>query len=175
MTAVANSVFTSAQFNTHVRDNLSETAPAKATTAGALFVATGTNAIAERAVGSAGVATTQTTSSTLWADLGTVGPSVTITTGTTVIVALSALMWNNTAGSNAQMSVAVSGASSIAANTDNAVIAESPGANDLFQVGYVFPLTGLTAGSNTFTAKYQAGVSGTASFGRRKLVVFPFG
>ena len=33
MTAVSGSVYTAAQFNTFVRDNLNETAPAKATTA----------------------------------------------------------------------------------------------------------------------------------------------
>ena len=48
MTAVANAVFTAAQFNTHVRDNLLETAPAKATTTGGYFVATGTNTIVQR-------------------------------------------------------------------------------------------------------------------------------
>src|SRR5690606_12967068 len=38
MTAVSGSVFTAAQFNQFVRDNLNETAPARATTAGAHFV-----------------------------------------------------------------------------------------------------------------------------------------
>ncbi|MFI1197688.1 hypothetical protein ACH4T9_31130 [Micromonospora sp. NPDC020750] len=175
MTAVANSVFTAAQFNAHVRDNLNETAAAKATSAGRIFVATGPNALAERQVGSATVTNAQTTTSTLWTDLSTVGPTVTITTGTTVIVALSCLMSVSAAGSNSQMGVAVSGASTIAANTDDAVIAESSAANDLYQVSYVFPITGLTAGTNTFTAKYQVGISGTGSFSRRRIVVFPFG
>ena len=43
MTAVASSVFTAAQFNTFIRDNLNETSPAKATTAGAYFTVSGTN------------------------------------------------------------------------------------------------------------------------------------
>ena len=53
MTAVANTVFTAAQFNQHVRDNLNETAPAKATASGGYFVATGVNAIAQRFADSA--------------------------------------------------------------------------------------------------------------------------
>ncbi|WP_422744365.1 hypothetical protein ACN27B_08760 [Micromonospora sp. WMMD754] len=168
-------MFTAAQFNTHVRDNLLETAPAKATAAGRIMVTTGPNAIAERVVGSDTVITAQTTASTLWTDLGTVGPQVTITTGTTALVILSALMSNNTAGANAQMGVAVSGASSVGANTDNAVIVESSASGDLYQVSYAFPITGLTAGTNTFTAKYQVGVGGTGTFQRRRLIVLPFG
>lgn len=175
MTAVANTPFTAAQFNTHVRDNLLETAPAKATTAGRIMVTTGPNAIAERVIGSDTVITAQTTTSTTWTDLGTIGPQVTLTTGTTAIVILTALMSNNTAGSNAQMSVAVSGASSIAANTDNALIAESSQAGDLYQMSAAFPITGLTAGTNTFTCKYQVGISGTGTFQRRRLIVLPFG
>ena len=35
------------EMNQHVRDNMNETAPAKATTAGELIVVTGPNAIAE--------------------------------------------------------------------------------------------------------------------------------
>ena len=50
MTAVSGSVLTAAQFNTYVRDNLNETAPAKATAAGQIFVSTAANAIAARLV-----------------------------------------------------------------------------------------------------------------------------
>lgn len=50
MTAVSGAAFTAAQFNTHVRDNLLETAPAKATTANGLFVATGLHSIEEQVV-----------------------------------------------------------------------------------------------------------------------------
>jgi hypothetical protein len=45
-TAVGNTLLTAAFWNTHVRDNLLETAPAKATAAGQLFQATAPNAIA---------------------------------------------------------------------------------------------------------------------------------
>ena len=46
-TWVFDEVAGAAEFNTHVRDNFNETAPAKATTAGELIVVTGPNAIAE--------------------------------------------------------------------------------------------------------------------------------
>jgi hypothetical protein len=55
MTAVANSTFTAAQFNQYVRDNLNETAPAKATSAGSYFVADGVNSIAERTPNGVGI------------------------------------------------------------------------------------------------------------------------
>lgn len=48
MTAVANTEFTAVQFNTHIRDNLLETAPAKAVNPGSYFAVSGTNSIAER-------------------------------------------------------------------------------------------------------------------------------
>lgn len=174
MTAVANSVFTAAQFNQHVRDNLNETAAAKATTAGRIFVATGANAIAERAVGVANVNTTETTASTSFTNLATSGPAVTLTTGTTVIVILGAGLFNSTGGQNSQMGVAVSGASTVAAASNEALVYESSAANDLAQVSYAFQLSGLTAGSNTFTAQYQVG-GGTGSFLRRRIIVLPIG
>ncbi|XTZ17040.1 hypothetical protein ACQSSU_06585 [Micromonospora echinospora] len=175
MTAVANSVFTAAQFNTHVRDNLNETAPAKATVPGRVFVATGLNAIAERAVGNATINTQESTSSNAFVDLATAGPSVSLTTGQTVIVILSAALFNTSAGQTAQMSVQVTGASSVAPSVNLALIYESGAAGDLVQGSYAFPISGLTAGTNTFTAKYRADAAGTATFLRRQIVVLPFG
>ncbi len=176
LSAVSNATLTAAQWNASVRDNMLVTPAALATTAGRIFVATGTNTIAERAVGSATVVATETTTTTSpFVDLTTPGPACTLTTGTTVLVWLSCLAFNTTAGSNAQMGVAVSGASTVAAVATEAYIVKSSGASDFIQAGYGFPLTGLTAGSNTFTAKYAAGVSGTASFQRRRIIVLPIG
>jgi len=175
LTATSGSALTSAQWNASVRDNLNETAAAKATTAGRIFVATGSNAIAERVVGNASVIATETTTSTSFVDLATPGPAATLTTGATAIIMLSALAFNTTAGSNAQMGCAVSGATTVAADPERCYIVKSGGASDFIQGSYMYPQTGLNAGSNTFTAKYEAGVSGTASFQRRRLLVLPFG
>ena len=86
MTAVSNTVFTAAQFNTHVRDNLNETAPAKATTAGTMFIASGANSIVERVPSTAAVTTSESTGGTGYGNLATPGPAVTVTTGTKAIV-----------------------------------------------------------------------------------------
>jgi len=47
-------IVTAAYLNSNVRDNMLETAPAKASAGGDIFVATGTNAIKRVAAGSAG-------------------------------------------------------------------------------------------------------------------------
>lgn len=168
MTAVANSVFTAAQFNQFVRDNLNETAPAKATTAGGHFAATGVNSIAERLSVAALVATSQTTTSTSFTDLATVGPSVTATTGPYALVSTYNSNFNSGAAASL-MSFEVSGASSIAA-ADNVSIAIT-GASSQRASG-LFLLTTLTPGSNTFTCKYRVG-AGTGTYADRRIIVFP--
>jgi hypothetical protein len=90
MTAVPRDIWSAAQFNVHVRDNLLETMTGKATTAGGYFVTTAAGAIAQRVTGSAAVATSQTRSHTAYGDLTTAGPAVTVTTGTEALVWLAA-------------------------------------------------------------------------------------
>ncbi|WP_326564563.1 hypothetical protein [Micromonospora peucetia] len=175
LTAVSNSALTAAQWNASVRDNLLMTAPALATAAGRIFVTTGLNALAERAVGSATINTQETTTSGSYTDLATVGPTVTLTTGTNVIVILTACLFNSVAGSTAQMGFQVSGATSVAPSLNQSLIYESSASADISQMSVVVPVGGLTAGTNTFTAKYRADPSGTATFLRRSLLVLPFG
>ncbi len=175
MTAVAGNAFTAAQFNTHVRDNLLETAPAKATTANGYFVATGANAIAQRLPGGAIIDTTETRSSTTYGDLTTIGPSVTVTTGTKALVMITAQMENDTNGGFALATFTVSGATSVAAGDGSSIAFEQPsGTNGQAATCTRTRLIDLTPGSNTFTMKYRALVAGTASFSRRSLIVIPF-
>jgi hypothetical protein len=169
MTAVANTVFTAAQFNTHIRDNLAETAPAKATTAGRIFVTTGANSIAERPLETAAISTSQTTTSVTYTDLSTVGPSVTITTGPAAIVWASCFIQNNTSGASSHMSFAVSGATAIAASDVDALRFNAAANNDFMRAGFTAKVT-LTPGSNTFTMQYR--VSGnTGTFANRSITV----
>lgn len=180
MTAVANDIFTASQFNTNVRDNLLETAPAKATTAGSIFVSTGANAIAERIASTASVATSQTTTSTTYADLATVGPAVTVNTGTSAFVGIRGEFGRSdaTASNVAQvrMAYAVSGATTIAATDVLGLSATGlwwdTGTAKRVATGGVFLQTGLTPGSNTFTAKYRVSV-GTGTYVDRLLWVLP--
>lgn len=116
---------------------------------------------------SAAVNTLETTTSTSYTDLTTVGPSVTLVTGTTAIVALSAGMRHSVADV-AYMGVAVSGASTIAAADTQA--AEVVGTSTITGA-LIFKITGLTAGSNTFKARYRT-PSGTATYQNRNITVW---
>ncbi len=175
MTAVAGATFTASQFNQYVRDNLNATAPALATTASSHFVATGANAIAQRTSATAFVATGETTTSTAYADLTTVGPSVTATTGTMAWVFVSAFANNDTPSASSSFSHAVSGAT-VAAASDNhrGVYVREGGTSGTTGGRFTAALlrTGLTAGSNTFTVKYKAS-AGTATFSDRSISILP--
>lgn len=175
MTAVAHTAFPAASFNTHVRDNLLETEPAKATAAGGFMVTTAANAITMRTPQSNTTAASQTTTSTSFADLATIGPIVTITTGTSAFVIISARMSNNTANSNTVMGFAVSGATTIAANSgDDCLWFEDDGTSATGRASTVSFITNLNAGSNTFTAKYLVQTPSTGTFSDRSLAVIPF-
>lgn len=170
MTAVANATFTAAQFNAHVRDNLNETAPAKATTAGRIFVSSGANAIVERAIETAAVATNETTTSTSFTDIATSGPAVTVTTGVRAIVILTCRLSNSTSGQASLMGYVISGASTQAGDDDKSVGQQSESAGGLIRCSTVVMETGLTAGSNVFTSKYRV-TANTGTFGSRRITV----
>lgn len=174
MTAVANSIFTASQFNQFVRDNLNETAPAKAANAGGYFVTTGVNAIAERLAGADLINAAETTASTSFTDLATPGPEVTRVTGTSAIVAVYGLVSIDTAGVSALMSFAVSGATSVSASDTRSVTYQPPSVASArsIRASAVTLQDGLTPGSNVFTAKYRV-TGGTGSFNNRRIAVIP--
>lgn len=116
------------------------------------------------------VSTSQTTTSTSYVDLATTGPAVTVITGTEVLVTLSALVYNSGAN-NTYMSFAVSGATTLAAADARCIVHANTSAT-LSCPSRTFKLTGLTAGSNTFTAKYRV-TGGTGSYENRDIVVTP--
>lgn len=171
MTAVANSAFTASQFNTYVRDNLNATAPALATAASQIFVATGVNSIAARTITGDSVNTTETTTSTTFTDLATVGPSVTVTTGPSALVLVSSRL-ENSAGSSVYASHVISGATTIAADDTNSLSADPGSGNRVRATSASFRSGDLTAGSNTFKMQYRTD-TGTGTFAYRRIVVIP--
>lgn len=173
MTAVANSVFAAAQFNQYVRDNLNETAPAKATSAGSYFAVDGLNSIAERTPSTEGILTSETTTATSFANLATVGPSVTVDTGPYALVLTHCQVENSGAGS-AYAGVEVTGASSIAPALNRAINVFNSAGTRVGAGTAVLYAGGLllTPGSNTFTMKYRVS-SGTGTFADRRIVVMP--
>ncbi len=172
MTAVAGATFTAAEFNQYVRDNLNETAPAKATAASQLFVSTGANAITTRSPSTTSVSTNENTTSTSYTDLTTPGPSLSVACGTIALVYFAASQANDTANSACLSSVEVTGASSVSASDSWALLSDGVQAGNFVRYGMFHVFTGLTAGTNTFTMKYRAG-SSTARFQRREIAVIP--
>jgi hypothetical protein len=171
MTALDNTVFTSAQFNQYVRDNLLETMPAKATAAGRWYITTAVNAIAERTISQNTVATYEATSSTTYTNLTTSGPAVTATTGTSALVFYAADMATATTSTGMFMSYAVSGATTIAASDTWQLLLDGITSASSARAGRFHHVKNLTAGSNTFTAKYRSGAAVAATIGRRSLAV----
>lgn len=118
------------------------------------------------------VATQQSSASTSYTDLSTVGPAVTLVTGANAIVAVGSNIENANLSVNTYMSYAVSGASTVAAN-DQWSVAWGPNvASGYWSMSFVSFQTGLTPGSNTFTAKYRCS-GGTGFWAQRYLVVWP--
>ena len=168
MTASSGSVFTASQFNTNVRDNLNQTAPALVTAAGQIVVSTAANTLAARTPAQGFVTTGQTTTSASYADLTTVGPVVTVTTGTQAIVGLYCSFFNSGSFTN-WASFEISGATTAAALDSTSV---SLLINSYVNLGATFLYTGLTAGSNTFQMQYKVN-GGTGTFANRRLFVIP--
>lgn len=170
VTAVAGTLLTAAQWNASLRDNLLETAPAKATTSGRIFVATGANSIAQREVKQGQVLSQETTGSTSYTDITTVGPSVTVTTGTLAHVSIQCQMFNSGSSSSNWSSYAISGATTQASNDQVAISCEGAAATQAFKFGGSC-LETVTAGSNTFKQQYRVG-SNTGTFDDRNIIVW---
>lgn len=173
MTAVAGATFTAAEFNTYVRDNLNECPTAKATAEGQFFVSTAANAVAARQLSFQAVTTSQTTTSLSYVDLTTVGPVVTVNTGTRALVMFSSSLDNSGTNGASQVSVKVSGASSIAASDNWQIKRDGVTATNAHRYGTAHMFDTLTPGSNTFTMQYKVG-SGTGTFAAREIIVLPF-
>lgn len=171
-TFVSGAVLTAAQLNV-LSGDLNETAAARATAAGQYFVATGANTLAARAGGRDTAIVSETTTSTTFTDLATVGPQVTSTTGTTVIAFMQSQLQSNTVGGVATVGLDISGATTTAASTTWLSFTVAT-ANQQVTCGTAQMITGLTAGSNTFTMKYVVSAGTTGTFNRRWLTILPF-
>lgn len=183
--------------------DISETASGSVATdaiwdaAGDLAVGTGANTAAKLAIGSTGqvakvvsgtvawgtagefatqyasVATGETTTSTTYADLTTVGPSVTLTVGASLLVKVSlrCRIANNTDTKYSAAGVVISGANTVAATT--LLIHEAARASTLgaeFGASKIFALS--ATGSTTFKMQYAV-EAGTGTFTNREIIVEP--
>ena len=121
--------------------------------------------------------TAESTTSSSYTGL-TTATSVTLTTGTKALVAIFADARNNTGAEDFRVSFAVSGATTIAASDNysalRTIVSGSTGENRATTIGRTYIITGLTAGSNTFTMQYRQG-GGTSTFANRSISVMDMG
>ncbi len=152
-TASAATTLLAAWLNTHLRDNM-------LAVQAAILPASDTD-----------LGSNRSTASTSYVAL-TGAPAVTVTTGTVALVHFAATLWNSTAGSHSYLSVAVSSATTRAANDDWGTFLKSTANNSAGRLGMTTLMTGLTPGSNVFTvnARADANTMNGADF---ELVVIP--
>lgn len=170
VTAVAGGVFSAAQFNTYVRDNLNQLAAAKSTVLSSWFPVSAANTLTERFPTQANTTGSSTTVSSAYGNLAdAVTTSVTVSTGTQAMVLIYCNLLNSVNGNRTWMSYEVSGATTIAADDTFSI-------NHSFNGGMrwgAMSLPTLTAGSNTFTLRYRV-TAGTGTFSVRRIAVVPF-
>ena len=152
-------VVTAALLNVHLRDNLVDLDRRTSPTGSV-------------------VATSETTTATTYSDLATPGPAVTVTIGSTgkALIAMHSGLANATAGIASFMGFTISGATTLAASDSTAIGFTSATSAVGIRCGSTLVLTGLNAGSTTFTAKYRMdpGVGPMTGVDRR-LAVTPLG
>jgi hypothetical protein len=113
--------------------------------------------------------TTTSTSFTPTLTAGGTNPSVTISTGTTALITFSLSLSSSSAGAAAVASIAVSGATTVAASDNYNVFIFNSTVS--MTSSRTFVLTGLTAGTNTFTYNYKLGAAATGTFASRAITV----
>lgn len=116
------------------------------------------------------VAASESTNSTIFVALTTPGPAVSITTKTTALVLLSTICVDASIDYMA-MGFDISGATTKAANL-NQMAAILANANAQTANAAIW-VTGLTAGVNTFTAKYRVAGFTTGTWSNRYMTVIP--
>lgn len=174
MTAVDNTIFTSSQWNTYVRDNMNQTLTALASAANQTFATTGTNAMAVRTVSSDVDAGSSTSSSTSYAILAdALQTQVTLTTGTQALVFIQAELSHGTTLTDVSMSYAVTSATTSAAADSKRVLLDGVLATSGNRLGGFFWDTSLNAGSNIFSMQYKTS-AGTLTAAKREIVVWGF-
>lgn len=144
------------------------------TYSGSAWVAVGGTASFNTA--SAVVATAESTSSTSYVAL-TTALAVTVTTGTKALVSIGSRFGNGATTNTSQyMGFAVSGASTVAASDQYAIGYQYFGSSVNYQPvqNGTFLVTGLTAGSNTFSTRYKTN-GDTLAFTNRIISVVNLG
>ena len=168
-TTLGDLAYSSATANTNTRLGIGSTGQVLTVTGG---VPTWATAAGQAASASAQVNTQQSTTSGSFTDLATAGPAVTLTTGTKALVIVDCVSLNTSNQVGSFMGCEVSGASSVSPSNNDA--AQTFSGNEFATRTKAIRYSGLTAGSNTFTAKYKVEGS-TGTFEKRNIFVMDLG
>jgi hypothetical protein len=132
------------------------------------------------AIGAKGavISTSVSTTSTSYTDLSnSSGPfvSVTVPASGTVLVTVTGGIQSNYNGEMGYMGFAISGASTASASDARSLRWTGRNETETFQASATFYVTGLTAGTTNFTAKYRTESGGThnSTFSNRNIIVIP--
>ncbi len=184
ITFVPDTVLTAAQLNIHVRDNLNETAPAKASTVGSIFVTSGKNRISEQYPQFDFVEATETTTSQEFTDLKSSGPEVTTHATFGAFISISAQLQNSVNGGFCIVGFTVvkppqteeegTDGEVVHDPTDERSLLHESGSSGQDRTGSYTTLIGVPEpGEYTFIMKYRV-TTGTGTFLRRYLTLIPF-
>jgi hypothetical protein len=182
-TFASGNVLTAAQLNVLTADLL-EAMPAKAshgiggdpevaggnTFSPGFYTATAANAVTEMRAGQQSILATETTTSSTFTDLGTVGPQVTVTCNAFAVVFVNVTVQCDTT-STAATGWHVDGATTIAVTNNGPSISQA--ANDQMTLMNCRSVA-VNSGSNTFTLQYVVSAGSTGTFWRRHMTVWPF-
>jgi hypothetical protein len=163
--------------NAQIRDNFLHQAANFAVGERGYFVSTGINQVERRRTRRVTLNEVATTSSTSYADdADSPGPEITLTTGTSCLVMWACTQHLTEDGGGAAStftSVAVSGATTIAADTSWALRKQDV-EGQRFAAAQFARFAQLTPGENTFKMRYAVGsASAVGVFFRRRLMVMP--
>ncbi|MBY0442027.1 MAG: hypothetical protein K2Q25_07820, partial [Mycobacteriaceae bacterium] len=120
------------------------------------------------------VSTSESTTSTTYADLTTTSDTITVNIGASgcALVFISSKMGQPTAGAYAFMSFALTGANTQSADDSMSIGYQTANNGGTSYQGSPFLLTGLASGATTFKAKYRVS-TGTGTFANRRIAVIP--
>jgi hypothetical protein len=110
------------------------------------------------------------TGTDVYGDANTPGPAVTVQTGASVLLTVSAYMQGSVSTDYQWASAAVSGATTLAASDSWALRMQPGGSFTIGAVSKTHRIDGLTPGVNTFTMKYKNN-GGTRTCGYRTISV----
>jgi hypothetical protein len=121
------------------------------------------------------VATGESRANSAYGDLTTGGPSVTVSVNSAALVIMTSRLSSNTRGiCSMSFEATSSGGPNIAASDDRSLVGSDQHENYPLQASATYLVTGLSAGSYTFTAKYKSNAASVScTFTSRNIIVIP--